>query len=405
MGHKRELSPGLWELSAYSRTQDRRVYKRFRGTAYQADRALSKLVQKAREGEIGQGRQTLATYLQQTWLPSVTKVSKRGRPLAPTTAARYRKAVEYICSAIGRVRLENLQAAHVERLRDKLLATLAPQTVGDVLRVLSQALRKAQGKGLIRVNWADGSVVDRPTADPRPLAVITPELGQRILQAARGEDPWDAAAHLGLGCTLRREEVLALRWADVDFGEAQLTVSRALTYAKYPEDEEPPDDPVSRWMWERRLHLGPPKSKAGVRTIDLPRTVAEALLQHKARQNERRLQLGTAWSDLDMVVDRGDGLPWEPSEFSKRWARFARTYGLRGKTKTGEIATVTFHGLRHGAATLMLTGRLPDRVVMDVMGHADTRILRRYQDVVPELRREVAKAMDALLGGEANPPS
>jgi len=141
MGHKRELSPGLWELSAYSRTRDRRVYKRFRGSAYQADRALSELVQKAREDEIGHGRQTLASYLQETWLPSVTKVSKRGRPLAPTTAARYRKAVEYICSCIGRIRLENLQAAHVERLRDKLLATLAPQTVGDVLRVLSQALR------------------------------------------------------------------------------------------------------------------------------------------------------------------------------------------------------------------------------------------------------------------------
>jgi len=401
MGHKRELSPGLWELSAYSRTQDRRVYKRFRGTVYQADRALSKLVQEVREGEIGQGRQTLAAYLQQAWLPSVTRVSKRGRPLAPTTAARYRKAVEYICAVTGRVRLENLQAAHVERLRDKLLATLAPQTVGDVLRVLSQALRKAQGKGLIRVNWADGSVVDRPTADPRPLAVITPELGQRILQAARGEDPWDAAAHLGLGCTLRREEVLALRWADVDFVEAQLTVSRALTYAEYPEGDGPPDDPVSRWMWERRLHLGPPKSKAGCRTLDLPQTVGEALLRHKASQNERRSQLGTAWTDLDLVVDRGDGLPWEPSEFSKRWARFARDKGLRGKTKTGEVATVTFHGLRHGAATLMLTGRLPDRVVIDVMGHADTRILRRYQDVVPDLRREAARTMDVLLGGEA----
>src|SRR6266508_1792728 len=152
MGHKRELSPGLWELSAYSRTQDRRVYKRFRGTVYQADRALSKLVQEVREGEIGQGRQTLAAYLQQAWLPSVTRVSKRGRPLAPTTAARYRKAVEYICAVTGRVRLENLQAAHVERLRDKLLATLAPQTVGDVLRVLSQALRKAHGKGLVTVS-------------------------------------------------------------------------------------------------------------------------------------------------------------------------------------------------------------------------------------------------------------
>jgi integrase len=58
-----------------------------------------------------------------------------------------------------------------------------------------------------------------------------------------------------------------------------------------------------------------------------------------------------------------------------------------------------FHGLRHGAATLMLAGGVSDAVAIKMMGHADTKILRRYQEVVDELQRDAAARMDRLLGG------
>ena len=59
---------------------------------------------------------------------------------------------------------------------------------------------------------------------------------------------------------------------------------------------------------------------------------------------------------------------------------------------------MTFHTLRHGAATLMLAGGVADAVAISVMGHADTAILRRYQDVVDELKQDAATKMDQLLG-------
>ena len=52
------------------------------------------------------------------------------------------------------------------------------------------------------------------------------------------------------------------------------------------------------------------------------------------------------------------------------------------------------------AATLLLAAGVPDTVALEVMGHADTRILRRYQDVIDELKLDAAKGMDRLLGGE-----
>jgi integrase len=313
----------------------------------------------------------VAEYLAR-YLVSVTKVSKRGGPLAPTTRRRYADAIARIGAVIGSVKLADLEPDHVEHLRDNLLAAgLAPQTVADVLRVLSQALRRAVAKGWLDRNPADPDLVNRPAGDPAPFTLITPELAESILRAVRGSDPWDVAANLALGITLRREEVLGLRWLDVDLDARTLAVRSTLTYA------------------DRELHEGGPKSKAGGRTIELPGFVVEALRRHRAAQGERRLIAGAAWQEEDFVVDRGDGSPWSPPSFSKGWSRFAMRHGF---------GDVTFHGLRHGAATLLLAAGVPDPVAVRIMGHADTRILRRYQDVVPALQRDAAERMEALIG-------
>jgi hypothetical protein len=137
----------------------------------------------------------------------------------------------------------------VETLRDRLLEDMAPQTVSDIMRVLSQALSRAEARGLVGRNVADPALEQRPAGEPKDMPIITPKQGQAILAAVIGKDPWDAAVHLALGVSLRREEVLALRWSDV--GET-VAVTRTITAAG------------------GELHIGPPKSAAGERELPLP---------------------------------------------------------------------------------------------------------------------------------------
>jgi integrase len=347
------------------------VWRTIRGTRREALHALTALQAELDSGSYkGSGGLSLGAYLAQ-WHASVSTTSKRGRPLAPTTARRYRDAIKHVDERIGSVRLSKLSARHVESLRDDLLASgrLSPQSVGDILRVLGQALRRASALGLISRNVADPDLVDRPAGDTRPFLVIDAALAQRVLKAVENTE-WDAAVHLALGCTLRREEVLALRWEDIDMENHRITVARALTYA------------------DGALHVGAPKSRAGRRTIDAPRIVIDALRRQRARQNARRLEIGEAWKDMDLVVDGGQGCYWMPPSFSKGWARFALRH---------DFPNLTFHGLRHGAATLLLAAGVPDAVTAKMMGHGDTRVLRRYQEIVPELQREAAARMDVLL--------
>lgn len=310
----------------------------------------------------------LEHYLTGEWLPTVSAVSKRGRALAPTTRQRYSDSVRHVSESIGRVRLSDLRPSHVERVRDRLLSDgLAPQTVSDVLRVLSQALSRAEARGLVGRNPADPKLVHRPTGTPTSFTVIDPALAGAILNAATGQDPWDAAVHLALGLGLRREEVLGLRWSDVDDA---VHVRQDLTAA------------------DGKLHIGPPKSKAGRRDLPMPSFVAAAIQRHRLAQAERLLPIGLPRPEL--VVCNAIGQPFQPASFSGMWRDFATPNGFEG---------ITFHTLRHGAATLLLAAGVADTVAMRTMGHADTRILARYQDVVSELQRDAAARMDELLGG------
>jgi integrase len=161
----------------------------------------------------------------------------------------------------------DLRTSHVVKLRDRLLAegTLAPQSVADVLRVLSQALGRAEAKGYVGKNVASAQLVNRPVGEHPSFDVIDASTAARILEEVQGTDPWDVAVHLALGLGLRREEVLALRWDAVD---DVVHVRQTLTYAS------------------GEIHFGPPKSAAGKRDLPIPDFAGRALRRHRAAQAE-----------------------------------------------------------------------------------------------------------------------
>jgi len=311
-GHVIERSPGRWRVVVSAGFGEggkrRQVTRTVRGSRQDAQRALTTMLKDLDSGTLADGRQPLGRYLESEWLPAVSTVSKRGRPLAPTTRQRYSDAVRHVSREIGSVRLADLRPAHVEQCRDRLLTRgLAPQTVSDVLRVLSQALSRAEARGLVGRNPANPSLVHRPVGERTAFTVIDAKLGQKILAAAADTDPWDAAVHLALGLGLRREEVLGLSWDNVQDGVVR--VRRTLTAAS------------------GALHFGPPKSQAGRRDISTPGFVAQALRRHHAAQGERLLALGLR---QELVVCNPIGEPFQPASFSGHWKDFATANGFAG---------------------------------------------------------------------------
>src|SRR5205823_3219100 len=114
------------------------------------------------------------------------------------------------------------------------------------------------------------------------------------------------------------------------------------------------------------------------------------LRRHHRIQAERRLVLGLAWRDLDLIFDRGDGGPVNPNWLTDRFGQLGRSQGF---------PRVRFHDLRHGHATLMLAEGIHPKVVSERLGHAGVGItLDTYSHVLPSLQAEAARVLDSVLG-------
>ena len=87
----------------------------------------------------------------------------------------------------------------------------------------------------------------------------------------------------------------------------------------------------------------------------------ERLRQYRTDQAERRLALGAGWHDLDLVCERGEGAPLDPSSFTHGFARIAENGGL---------ADLRLHGCRHGVATALAKSGTPAYVTSKVLGHS-----------------------------------
>jgi integrase len=61
------------------------------------------------------------------------------------------------------------------------------------------------------------------------------------------------------------------------------------------------------------------------------------------------------------------------------------------------LAVIRFHDLRHSCATPLLVQEVPDRVVMQILGHSDITMTQEYIHVIPELQRKAALQMETLI--------
>lgn len=270
----------------------------------------------------------------------------------------------HILPELGRVRLSRLTPEQVQALLNrKLAAGLSPRTVELVRAVLRQALGHALRWNLVGRNVA--ALTNRPRLNRQEVRPFDAAQAQRLLQAVRG-DRLEALYTVALALGIRQGEALALRWQDVDFEEALISIRRSLVRIGGEFTLEDPKTPRSRRT------LGP-----------LPPALMEALRAHRQRQTEERLAAPT-WSDWDLVFCSASGSPLHSSTVTKAFQSQIAAAGLPRQT---------FHDLRHACASLLMAQGVNPRVVMEILGHSTiTTTMNVYSHVAPSTQR------DALAG-------
>lgn len=349
--------------------------KGFRGkTRQEVQRQMAAALHGLEQGlPVVNERQTVAQWLT-SWLEMVQTTVK------PRAHQRYEESMRlHVVPTLGKLPLAKLTAPHLQRLyAAKLTEGLSPTTVNNCIHtVIHHALEDAMRMSLVPRNVADLVTPPRPAkTEMRPF---TPEEVQRLLRAAEG-DRLEAFYTLMIHTGLRLGEALALHWADVDLDGAHPALS--IKYTLYH-----PRGKRGEYI------LSEPKTAKSRRRIDLNHTTIEALRRHRVRQLEERLALGEAWIDGDFVFTRFDGEPLRGVHVLQRhFHPLLQRAGLPQRR---------LHDLRHTAATLLLLGNVPVKVVSELLGHSSVSItLDRYSHVLPSMGRDAASAMERMLAAK-----
>jgi integrase len=313
---------------------------------------------------------TLGAYLQQ-WLTAhaATEVS-------PATYVQYEQLVRnHLAPKLGHHRLDKITPLQIKTFYAESRKTgrkdgkggLAKATVRHFHILLKQAFKQAIRWRLIRENPCD--LLDAPQIGHQDSYPVDEETLQQLLDAARETSIWISVV-LAAGTGMRRGEICALRWKDVNLKQGELQVRHSLSVTK------------------GSLTPKSPKTEKGLRPIPLPSIVVEALVQHRASQRARQEQLGPAYEDNDLVVERGDGKHLYPDQISHHFKELTRKLGIR----------MRFHDLRHTHATLLIKHGENIKVVSERLGHAGPGVtLAIYAHTDQEQHRGAADRMDALM--------
>lgn len=330
---------------------------------------------------------TLLAYLT-SWVTARTVVVR------PNTLSGYRTDLLHVDrSGVGRVKLRALTAEDVERIYAAVLRRgCSAGSVVHVRRTLSAALNAAARRGHILRNPVPLADTPRATEADELEPYDAKEIAA-LLAAATGRRNGVRWSFAFLG--LRQGEALALRWDDLNLDDAEMRIRHTLTWLPWQHGcaadvdnptcgARPASCPYRR---DGGPHIGPPKSKAGRRTIAVPAPVVAELREQRRRQAAERLAAGSLWQDQGFVVTNHTGGPVDRSTDTGEWLALVRAAGVR---------RLRLHDCRHSAATALLVLGTDARVLMATMGWTSMSLVQRYTHMVPELRRDVA-ARQAML--------
>jgi integrase len=373
-GHLRERSPGHWAIILDSRDaangKRKQIWHKFKGNRTQAKSELARLVTERDAGTLLEPNKTTLAQFLGRWLEHIKP------QISPRSHERYSElATKNIVPLLGGVILAKLKPMQISEAYGKALASgrrdgtggLAPRTVHHMHRILKQALGQAVKWQLLTRNPADAC--NPPKVERTSMVAFDMAQTAELLHALRGRRIFTPTI-LAVLCGLRRGEICALRWRNVDLAKGQLAVVESAEQTK------------------AGVRFKEPKS-GRAHTVSLSATVVDELQAHRLRQAEELLRVGVRLSDDTLLVCQADGMLLQPRSLTHEWIR------LLGKTS---LPRARFHDLRHAHATHMLANGVHPKVASERLGHSKVGItLDLYSHVMPGMQDDAAARVDDAL--------
>ena len=340
-------------------------------TRSEVSETLKRLLRDQQMGlRIESDRQTVGSFMTD-WLENTVKAKNK-----QLTLRSYDWIIRiHITPQLGKVPLVKLTPQRLQQfINERHASGLSATTVRHINATLRAVLSQAQRWQLVHQNVA--KLVTLPRGTRYLPSILTTEQAKSLLEFLEGHKH-EALLNVALTMGLRRGEVLALRWSDVDLTSRSLTVQHSLERVR-----------------GKGLQLSEPKSARSKRSLTIPQICAHALAKHKVRQEKLRSWAGTKWKEGDFVFTGEVGKPLHPDDVSRLLPKIL---------EEAKLPKVRFHDLRHSCASLLLALGVPAKLVQETLGHSSYQLtMDTYSHMIPALRNEVADRIDEIFPTAVN---
>lgn len=393
-------------------------------TPKQQQKALEKFVfefeEKVRNGKYLKGEKITLKDFTDTWFEEYAP-----QQLEKTTMAAYSEILEQkILPALGHLKLSKIQPMHLQSFYNNLLEDgirkdgkkggYSPSTIKKCHAVLSSILTTAVHWQVIESNPCDRVSPPKQKTVTNDVKHFTLEQAETFLKALELPYTTTYKAHdriddtgkkyhvdaytesrsipaqlnvffnLALFGGLRRGELIALTWDDIDFDRKTVSVTKSTGYTG------------------KETITKAPKNKSSIREINLPGTVIDLVKKYKKEQQELRLALGDQWQGDNYIFIQWSGKQMNLSTPYHAFKDIINKYNASVVDPADQLPNIPLHGLRHTSATLLISENIDVRTVSARLGHAQTSTtMNIYAHSLKKLDEKAADTLDNLLKRKA----
>ncbi len=275
-------------------------------------------------------------------------IDRRAAVLSPATIRSYRGIVRNNLQELLDVKLSALSQNLVQSAVSDEARRVAPKTVRNAYGLFSASLADEMPDVTFNIRM--------PQKERSTVRIPTEQEIRRIMQAAAGTD-MEIPVLLGACCGMRRSEIAALTWRDVDLYDGIISIHQALVLG---------DD--------KEYHTKTTKTRAGTRTIKLFPAVVDALNAAKPDG-----------------ADLGDRITINPADITSRWRWVIKKAGVR---------QYRFHDLRHYLISVMLSLNVPKKYIADYVGHETENMIDQvYGHIMASKKSSVQDQLQSYFSG------
>ena len=373
-GNIRKRKDGRWEgryTAGYDPESGKRIIKNVLGkTQAEVKEKLKTAISESQRLDVSKA----GTYTVASWVRTWYEVYAEPR-IRPNTKAYYTNYIEnHIIPGIGDVPLDKLTTIQIQRFYNNLQKTgrvqrknfpelkdksLSPRVVRGVHTLLHNCLEQAVAERLILANPAQGCKL--PQLEKKEMKILPQEkIGMYLAEAERRG--LLAAFYLELTTGLRRGELLALLWTDLDVENRTISITKQVTRTK------------------GELVVSQPKTHNSIRVLPVSQQAVDLLVE------EHKKHPGNPY----MFPSPKTGGMFDPDSFRHTHEKILKSIGAEH---------IRFHDLRHTFATLSLKNGVDVKTLSSTLGHYSAGFtLSTYTHATPDMMREAADTMGDVIG-------